>query len=172
MSCSHYGIPLAPLVANQSHIRAGSVYISNPVDGLETGGHFSLKTICPPGFVREDGQIHPNILFGNCRLLKKIHPFSENTLKLSAMAGKRDSIKSVVFTPALWHHIFSKHSITETNTFRSLSNRAHTTARDDEKLSVFIHKDLVVPVVNATITNPDKTICGLGWDHVFLREII
>ena len=87
MSCSHYGIPLAPLVANQSHIRAGSVYISNPVDGLETGGHFSLKTICPPGFVREDGQIHPNILFGNCRLLKKIHPFSENTLKLSAMAG-------------------------------------------------------------------------------------
>ena len=141
MSCSHYGIPLAPLVANQSHIRAGSVYISNPVDGLETGGHFSLKTICLPGFVREDGQIHPNILFGNCRLLKKIHPFWENTLKLSAMAGKRDNIKSVVFTPASWHHIYSKHSITETNTFRSLSNRAHTTARDDEKLSVFIHKD-------------------------------
>ena len=164
MSCTHYGIPLAPLVANQSHIRAGLVYISNPVDGLETGGHFSLKTICPPGFVREDGQIHPNILFGNCRLLKKIHPFSEKTLKLSAMAGKHDSIKSVVFTPASWHHIFSKHSITVTNTFRSLSNRAHTTAMDDEKLSVFIHKDLVVPVVNATITNPDKQFAD--WDGI------
>ena len=117
MSCPHYGIPLAPLVANQSHIRVGSVHISNPVDGLETGGHFSLKTICPPGFVREDGQIHPNILFGKCRLLKKIHPFSEPTLKLSAMAGKRHSIKSVVFTLASWRHIFSKHSITDHSAF-------------------------------------------------------
>ena len=80
------------------------------------------------------------------------------------MAGKCDSIKSVVFTPASWHHIFSKHSITETNTFRSLSNRAQTTARDDEKLSVFIHKDLVVPVVNATITNPDKQFAD--WDGI------
>ena len=124
MSCSHYGIPLAPLVANPSHIRVGLVHISNPVDGLETGGHFSLKTICPPDFVREDSQIHPNILFGNCRLLKKIHPFSEPNLKLSAMAGKRHSIKSVVFTLASLGHIFSKHSITETYTFRSLSNRA------------------------------------------------
>ena len=94
MSCSHYGIPLAPLVANLSHIREGLVHISNPVDGLETGGHFSLKTICPPDFVREDAQIYPNILFGNCRLLKKIHPYSEPKLKLSAMAGKHDSINN------------------------------------------------------------------------------
>ena len=92
--------------------REGLVHISNPVDGLETGGHFSLKTICPPDFVREDAQIHPYILFGNCRLLKKNHPFSEPKLKLSAMAGKCDSIKSVVFTLASWRHIFLKHSIT------------------------------------------------------------
>ena len=94
------GIPLAPLVANPSHIREGLVHIYNPVDGLETGGQFSLKTICPPDFVREDAQIRPNILFGNCRLLKKIHSYSEPKLKLSAMAGKRNSIKSVVFTLA------------------------------------------------------------------------
>ena len=100
MSCSHYGIPLAPLVANQSHIRAGLVYISNPVDGLETGGHFSLKTICPPGFVREDGQIHPNILFGNCRLLKKIHPFSELITP---------TVHNIVYCYGQWQKDFKKY---------------------------------------------------------------
>ena len=140
------------------------MYISNPVDGLETGGHFWLKTICPPDFIREDAQIHPYILFGNCRLLKKNHPFSEPKLKISDMAGKHDSIKSVGFTLASWRHIFFKHSVTETNTFRSLSNRVHTTARDDAKLSVFIHKHMVVPVVNATINNPDKQFAH--WDGI------
>ena len=164
MSCSHYGIPLAPLVANQSHIRAGWVSISNPVDGVETGGNFWLKTICPPDFVREDAQIHPNILFGNCRLLQKIHPYSEPQVKIKSMAAKRDSLNAVHFTSSAWRHIFDKHSITETNTIRSLSNRAHTTARDQATLSVFIHKDIVVPVVNATIANPDKQFTH--WDGI------
>ena len=50
MSCSKYGIPTTPLVANQSHIKEGWVYISNPVDGAEAGAYYWLKTICPPNF--------------------------------------------------------------------------------------------------------------------------
>ena len=162
MSCSHYGIPLAPLVANKAHIILGWVYISNPVNGLETGGYFLLNTICPPDFIRQDAQIHPNILFGNCGLLKKIHPYSEPKFKLTQMGRKRDSVNSESFTSSSWSHIFSKHSVTETHTFRSLDNRAHTTARDEAKLPVFIHKDLVVPVVNATVAHPDKQF--MHWD--------
>ena len=76
MSCSKYGIPMAPLVANQSHIKQGWVYISNPVDGTEAGGYYWLKTICPPNFQKVDDQVHPNILFDNCHLLKKIQTYS------------------------------------------------------------------------------------------------
>ena len=56
---------MAPLVANQSHIKEGWVYLSNPVDGAEAGGYYLLKTICPLNFQKVDAQVHPNILFDN-----------------------------------------------------------------------------------------------------------
>ena len=82
MSCSKYGIPMSPLVANQSHIKEGWVYISKPVDGAEAGGYYWLKTICPPYFQKVDDQVHPNILFDNCRLLKKIQSYNEPKVRL------------------------------------------------------------------------------------------
>ena len=53
---------------------------------------------------------------------------------------------------------FFKHTVKETHNFRFIENRANTTARAEKKLSVFIHRDIVVPVVSATILNPDKSI--------------
>lgn len=156
MNCSKYGIPLAPLVANKSHIQEGWVFISNPLDGTEGGVFFLLKTICPPDFQKVDAQIHPNILFDNCRLVKRISTFSEPKVRLSKLAAKQDYVGSVHLTSSAWVHIFSKHTVKETQNFHFLQNRVNTTVRTHEKLSVFIHRDIVVPVVNATLLNPDK----------------
>ena len=164
MSCSQYGIPIAPLVANHSHIKEGWVYISNPVDGAEAGGYYSLKTICPLNFQKVDNQVHPNILFDHCRLLKKIqtysplnfqkvdnqvHPnilfdncrllkkiqtYSQPKVRLSKLAAKQDCIGTVHLTQSTWSHIFSKHTVKETYNFRFIENRANTTARAKKKL--------------------------------------
>ena len=105
---------MAPLVANQSHIKEGWVYLSNPVDSAEAGGYYSLKTICPLNFEKVDDQVHPNILFDNCRLLKKIQTYSEPKVRLSKLAAKQDYVGTVHLTQFAWSHIFSKHTEKET----------------------------------------------------------
>ena len=105
------------------------VYISNPVESTEAGGYYQLKNICPSNFQKVDDQVHPYILFDNCRLLKKIQSYSEPKVKLSKLAAKQVYVGGVHLTQATWSHIFSKHTVKETHTFRFMENRATTTAK-------------------------------------------
>ena len=75
----------------------------------------------------------------------------------------------MLLTQQAW--IFSKHSIKETQTFHFMGNRANTTAMAEKKLSVFIHRDIVVPVVNATILLPDKIVYSLDQNTHYLEKL-
>ena len=147
------------------------MYISNPVDGTEAGGYYRLKTICRPDFQKVDAQVHPNILFDNCSLLKKNPSHFEPKVRLSKVAAKRDYVGAVHLTQSAWAHIFSKHTVKETYTIRFIDNRAHTTARTLDKLSVFIHRDILVPVVIATIEYPDKTLMDWNGKTKFYEKL-
>ena len=74
---------------------------------IEAGDYYLLKTICPLNFQKVDDQVHPNILFHNCRLLKKIQTYSEPKLRLSKLAAKQDYVWVVHLTQLVWSHIFS-----------------------------------------------------------------
>lgn len=162
---------LAPQVASPSMFRQEWVWVSDVRGGVECGGMYHLTKICPSGSnLTAIGGVTPNIIFSNCRLRDKIHLASHPDWKLKRFKKEESSLAGVYITPGRLTHIRTKHSLDQKNNHQFLLSRESALFKDPNN-STFIHREIIVPVINATLVHPDKIIPTLKQNRYYLEKM-
>ena len=154
-------IPRACKVFSPKDFWSTTVFISNVIGSYDYGHECQVKKVCRDDDVSVDGYVPPNINFEIHRNhLLNIKLYNDQKTKLKHLVG--DKAKSVIggvlVTNGALSHIFSKHTFNQSSPYLFMIQRQSPHFRIEANVSVFIHRDVVLPVIRATLEKPDKII--------------